>query len=91
MIDERIKKIAEHYGPIAQKEQLVEECAELILAAQKSKRNGDRESYENYCEEIADVWIMVSQMIYLISPAVIGGIINRKLDRQIQRIEAERE
>ena len=87
--DERIKAIADYYGPVAQKEQLIEECSELILAAQKCKRNGSREAFDNYCEELADVYIMVSQLIYLISPEVISEIINKKLDRQMERIGKE--
>ena len=88
-MDERIKKIADYYGPVQQKEQLIEECSELILAAQKCKRYGTREAFDNYCEELADVYIMVSQLMYLISPDVIGEIINNKLDRQIERIGKE--
>lgn len=89
-MDERIKKIAEHYGMIQQREQLVEECSELILAAQKCKRYGTRETFDNFCGELADVYIMVCQMMHLISPEIIGEIIESKLDRQIQRIEDEK-
>ena len=89
-MDERIKKIAEHYGMEIQREQLIEELSELILAAQKCKRYGTRDTFDNFCGELADVYIMVCQMMHLISPAVIGSIVDKKLDRQIQRIEAER-
>lgn len=90
-MDERIKQIADHYGMPAQREQLIEECSELILAAQKCKRNGTREAFDNYCEELADVYIMVSEMIYLISPDVIYDIAERKVDRQLHRISKEQE
>lgn len=90
-MDERIKKIADYYGPVQQKEQLIEECSELILAAQKCKRYGTKETFKDFCGELADVYIMVSQLMYLISPDVIGEIINKKLDRQIERIKDESE
>ena len=89
--DERIKQIADYYGPVQQKEQLIEECSELILASLKCKRDGTRAAFDNFCEEVADVYIMVQQMMYLISPEVIGEIIDKKLDRQIQRIKDESE
>lgn len=88
-MDERIKQIAEHYGSPTQREQLIEECSELILAAQKCKRYGTRETFDNFCGELADVYIMVQQMMHLISPEIIGEIIDKKLDRQMQRIEDE--
>ena len=88
-MDERIKKIAEHYGMEIQREQLIEELSELILAAQKCKRKSSRECFDNFCEELADSYIMISQMMHLISPAVIGSIVDKKLDRQIQRIKDE--
>jgi NTP pyrophosphatase (non-canonical NTP hydrolase) len=90
-MDERIKKIAEHYGMEIQREQLIEELSELILAAQKCKRYGTRETFDNFCGELADVYIMVCQMMHLISPEIIGEIIESKLDRQIQRIHDESE
>lgn len=87
--DERIKQIADYYGPVQQKEQLIEECSELILASQKCKRDGTRAAFDNFCEEVADVYIMVQQMMYLISPEVVEEIIERKLNRQIERIGKE--
>lgn len=88
-MDDRIKKIAEYYGMPAQREQLIEECSELILAAQKCKRVGNRLTFDNYCEEIADVYIMIEQMKHLISPKIINGIVDKKLKRQIRRIKEE--
>lgn len=94
-MDERIKKIAEHYGMIQQREQLVEECSELILASQKCKRTDIqnaqqyRERFDNFQEEVADVLIMAQQLHYLLGARDIDDIIDKKLDRQIQRIEDE--
>ena len=87
--DNRVKYIAEHYGLPAQREQLEEECAELILASQKCKRIGDKNTFNNFCEEVADVYIMVMQMMHLISPELISEIIDKKLTRQMKRIKEE--
>ena len=95
MMDERIKKIAEHYGFESQREQLIEECAEMIQASQKCKRNDIqnaqqyRERFDNFKEEVADVLIMAQQLRYLLGVRDIDDIIDKKLDRQIQRIKDE--
>lgn len=89
--DNRIKEIAYHYGYESQREQLIEECAEAILAAQKVKRSCSAERFANLVEEVADVLIMAQQMRCLISPERIDSIIDEKLNRQIRRINDEKE
>lgn len=59
---DNIKKILNHYGFENQREILVEECAELIQAVSKLKRKNERVSY-NFLEELADVSIMIEQML----------------------------
>ena len=94
MIDtqqERCNKILNHYGFEAQREILVEECAELIQAISKLKRKGERTS-ENFLEELADVSIMIEQMKLALSQDELIkflAIQNRKIDRQILRIRQE--
>ncbi len=105
MIDtqqERCNKILNHYGFEAQREILVEECAELIQAISKLKRKGERTS-ENFLEELADVSIMIEQMKLAVSIMIeqmklalsqdelikFLAIQNRKIDRQILRIRQE--
>lgn len=87
--DYRIKEIAYHYGYESQREQLIEECAEAILAAQKCKRHGSHGNFVNLCEEVADVLIMAQQMRLLMGAKVIDEIIDKKLNRQLGRIENE--
>ena len=87
--DYRIKEIAYHYGYESQREQLIEECAEAILAAQKCKRYGSNESFKALCGEVADVLIMAQQMRLLMGAKVIDEIIDKKLNRQLGRIENE--
>lgn len=87
--DPRIIRIAEHYGYEAQREQFEEECAEAILAAQKCKRHGSHGNFVNLCEEVADVLIMAQQMRILMSTSLIDSFIDKKLNRQLRRIESE--
>lgn len=88
-IDSRYEFIARHYGYEAQREQFEEECAEAILAAQKVKRKCSNGNFINLAEEVADVLIMAEQMRILISQSLIDEFIQKKLDRQLQRIRAE--
>lgn len=87
--DYRIKEIAYHYGYESQREQLIEECAEAILAAQKCKRHGSKDNFEALCGEVADVLIMAQQMRLLMGAKVIDEIIDKKLNRQLGRIAHE--
>jgi hypothetical protein len=87
--DPRIIRIAEHYGYEAQREQFEEECAEAILAAQKCKRHGSKDNFEELCGEVADVLVMAQQMRLLMGAKVIDEIIDKKLNRQLGRIENE--
>lgn len=86
--DERIKTIADHYGIKKQLRQLAEECSELAVEASHSARKG---TTVKIIEEIADVQIMIEQIIYLakIDKCDIEDCINYKLDRQMKRIKEE--
>ena len=87
--DTRILTIALHYGYEAQREQFEEECAEAILAAQKVKRKCTNRNFINLAEEVADVIIMAEQMRELISASLVDGFIQKKLERQIRRMNGE--
>lgn len=96
---EKIKKIADHYGYDAQSRQCIEEMAELTQAINKWWRvcgNGQNteksiaECRENLIEEIADVWIMLCQLGYLLDSEIeVSEMITKKIDRQLERIEEE--
>ena len=92
-MDNRTKKIAKTMGVEAQLEQTVEECSELILAIQKYKRARGTSvlpaAVDNLWEETADVYIMVNQLYYLFGASMIQKIVDKKLDRQIKRMEKE--
>ena len=88
--DERITKIADNYGLDSQLDILQEECAELIVAVSKFKRGKDT---ANIIEEIADVEIMLDQIVYLLDKknnvdvyAFIGLWIEKKIRRQLERM-----
>ena len=86
--DERIKTIADHYGIENQMRQLAEECSELAVEASHSARIG---TTIKIIEEMADVLIMMEQIIYLtkIDRKDIDEVIDYKLDRQMKRIKEE--
>lgn len=82
----QIEQIADHFGIDNQLDMLTEECAELIQAINKYKRN-TANSYVNLAEEIADVEIMLQQIKYLVgfNPEYLEHVKNRKIDRTIER------
>lgn len=99
---QKIHKIAQHYGYDAQSRQCIEEMAELTQAINKFWRKqlkcGKAEfsksipispEHMNLKEEIADVYIMLHQMMYLLGIERIDKTVNEKLDRQMERIERE--
>lgn len=93
MIDERLKQIADHYGLDEQLNILQEECAELIQAASKYRRNKS----PVIIEEMADVYIMLYQITYLLNKEVasvdvedfIALIMEKKIRRQLERIKED--
>lgn len=88
IFDEKIKQITFHYDFQNQRDMLIEECAELIQAINKCKRGVDG-SFDNFVEELADVQVMLLQMEEYLGKEVVDSIIEKKLNRQIERIEKE--
>lgn len=96
-IKEKIIKIANTYGYEPQSRQCIEEMAELTQAINKLWRkcgNGKptekdaKMCMDNLIEELADVQIMIWQMVYLLGVDTIPYI-SKKLDRQIKIIEGK--
>lgn len=85
----RIIEIADHYGIEKQLHQLAEECSELAVEASHSARKGVT---VKIIEEMADVLLMMEQVIYLANIAIddINECIQFKIDRQLERIKEER-
>lgn len=74
------------YYPEAQVDVCVEECAELVKAICKWKRNG-RSYLEQVVDEIADVRIMIEQMTLLFGADAVAERVEFKLERLRQRME----
>ncbi len=96
--DDKIMKIADHYGMESQIDIMQEECAELVQAVSKYKRGKDND-FSHMLEEMADVTIMIEQVLYLLDNRMNAEgssaynafyeFIDKKLNRQIKRIEDE--
>ena len=94
-MNDKIEQIATHYTFGQQRAIFVEECAEAIQAVCKLERAKDG-SLEAYAEkmndllsEVADVLIMAQQMRIFLGAERVDKEIERKLDRQLKRIEEE--
>ena len=87
--EEKVKRIADYYGLKNQLKQLAEECSELSVEALHYIREG--RGIERISEEIADVLIMIQQIIYLLKNDTekLEKYADFKLDRQLGRIERE--
>lgn len=80
------KEAIDTFGFDSQRKLLQEECAELIVAASHYDR-GRPGAYDNFVEELADVEIMISQMIYALQATNINEWKEKKLARLKGRIE----
>lgn len=80
---EKLKKIYNHFGEEAQMHKLIEEAGELAEAV----REGDK---EHITEEIADVLVLVEQIIkeHSIVNVSIIEVFEQKVERTIERIAA---
>lgn len=78
-------EILRYYGEAHQQEKSIEEMAELIFAI----KHGDR---ENYIEELADVQVMIEQLVQALSfeeQARCIVVVHEKIARQLRRIKEE--
>lgn len=93
----KLRDIASYYGSTTQCRQCIEECAELIQAISKwdrAQNSGDPEKVKTVVsrmvEEIADVRIMLDQLIYLYGCSEeVDKMIDEKINRHIVRIGME--
>lgn len=88
VIREKCQRIAGHYGYDEQSRMLQEECAELIQAVNKKHRDESPGTLDDLMVEMADVQIMLIQMLYLceIDSDTFRKVIMDKLDRQLERM-----
>lgn len=87
-MNERVAKVCykavDVYGTEAQIWMAVEEMAELLNALAKYRR--DRVSYEDVCEEIADVSIMLIQLAVIFGPDEVNKFVEEKVSRLEKRL-----
>lgn len=86
-MDKDLRNIAEHYGLRVQMRQLIEEMAELTQVICKSERYDLDTVREHLVEEVADVQVVLEQVIYLLGDNRIEQIRAEKIARQKRRIE----
>lgn len=91
MIKEQARQILNHYGLQHQKAKTIEELGELIVALQKDLLAGTEDLSPEVLEEIADVHIMITQLLYDEGDSTtVSLIVEKKLKRQIRRMNNER-
>jgi NTP pyrophosphatase (non-canonical NTP hydrolase) len=84
-----LKKAIETFGVNSQEDVAIEEMSELTKAIIKNRRYGTMRTENNLLEEMADVFIMLMQLM------IIHGfdydIVSQKIARLKQRLESEAE
>lgn len=68
-----------HWGVRKQIDQTVEECSELLCELTKFHR--DRQDWEHIKEEVADVTVMMAEMIKIIGPEEFNRVLAVKLNK----------
>lgn len=86
-MDKDLRNIAEHYGLRVQMRQLIEEMAELTQVICKAERYDLDTVREHLVEEVADVQVVLEQVVYLLGDNRIEQIRAEKIARQKRRIE----
>lgn len=91
MIEGLARQILRHYGVVHQKAKTIEELGELIVALQKDLLAGRKENSKAVLEEVADVKIMLMQIVSNEEDEeFVEKIMRQKLDRQLRRIEVSK-
>ena len=86
------RQILKHYGIMHQKAKAIEELAELTVALQKDLLSGKESHSRAVLEEIADVHIMLTQLLDDEGDkTTVSLIVDKKLKRQMRRIKAEKD
>lgn len=82
-----LQKALDTYGVDNQLDIAIEEMSELTKAIIKHRRYASRETYENLCEETADVAIMIEQIFLTTKRDDIAKYAVAKIDRLKQRLD----
>lgn len=79
-------KALNKYGVAAQDDIAIEEMSELTKAIIKVRRYNNSDTYENLCEELADVFIMCEQILMSLDKDKVQSYIDAKLERLNERL-----
>lgn len=71
------EKTLRKWGEQAQYDQIIEECAELITTLKHYARG--RADKDNVVDELADVYLMVGQLAYMLGEERLERAIDRKI------------
>lgn len=92
-------KIADHYGEEHQMLKAVEEMAELTQVLIKATNDPPNDKFhaetlkDDFLSELADVIIMTEQLVKYVADndceMLLDGMVNSKLNRQLERMERE--
>ena len=74
------------WGVEAQYDQAVEECAELITTLKHLRRG--RVDEDAVAEELADVYLMVGQLVYMLGEDRVAAAVERKVARLLGHLSA---
>ena len=83
------KKIFNNYGEEHQLNKLTEELGELIQAIAKYRSEPTEENRKHFAEEMADVLIMLQQLMPVAGEELVNDYVQQKLNRQLRRIKNE--
>ncbi|PLX78336.1 MAG: antitoxin [Desulfuromonas sp.] len=73
------QKTIDRWGVEAQHDQAIEECAELITTLQHYRRQ--RVDEDHVADELADVFLMLGQLIHMFGEARVKAAVDRKLSK----------
>jgi NTP pyrophosphatase (non-canonical NTP hydrolase) len=82
-----LKEALDTYGIDKQLDIAIEEMSELTKAIIKHRRYASKETYENLCEETADVAIMIEQIFLSTKRDDVAKYAVAKIERLKQRLE----
>lgn len=81
------QKTLDKWGREAQFDQAVEECAELIAVLKHWRRGKVNE--EQVVDELADVWLMVGQLVYMFGEQRVASAVEQKVDKLEKLLDQE--
>ena len=87
---EKIKKIAHHYGYEEQREELIAAAANLISAAQECKKS-HAAAFDCFIGTLVNTKILIEQMTELIGADTVNARIDEALDIMADQVDREQE